>query len=117
MLKIVPSKLIASLTMAIASITVAPISSLAFSVCGLQEPEATYRTETRLITICIGEASFQLIMTYLDGTGYTRIPVIQEGDLFRGSDGQHNYIIDNNTFVIGTDGEPPIRERVIEANR
>jgi hypothetical protein len=92
-------------------------SAQAFSVCGLREPEATFKTESRLITICIGEASFQMVITFHDGTGYQIIPVDQEGNLFRGTDGTHNYIIDENTFVLGTDGEPPIRERVIESNR
>jgi len=91
-------------------------SAQAFSVCGLREPEASFKTESRLITICIGEASFQMVITFHDGTGYQIIPVDQEGTMFRGTDGRHNYIIDQNTFVIGTDGEPPIRERVIESN-
>ncbi|MBR8826290.1 MAG: hypothetical protein DSM107014_00045 [Gomphosphaeria aponina SAG 52.96 = DSM 107014] len=87
----------------------------AFSVCGLQGEEAYFKTDSYLITICLGEASYQMIITYHDGTGYQRIPAQREGALFRGSDSQHNYIIDSNTFVIGTDGEPPIRERVIKS--
>jgi len=91
-------------------------SANAFSVCGLSREEASFKTESRLVTICIGEASFQMIITFHDGTGYQKIPVDREGDLFRGTDGTHNYIIDGTTFVIGTDGEPPIRERVLESN-
>lgn len=86
----------------------------AFSVCGLAPEEASFKTENHLITICLGEASFQMVITYHDGTGYRIIPVEREGNLFRGTNGQNNFIIDENTFVIGTDGEPPIRESVIE---
>jgi hypothetical protein len=87
----------------------------AHSVCGLKPEEASFRTQSYLITICLGEASFQMILTYHDGTGYKRIPVQQEGDKFRGSDGQHNYIIDSRNLVIGTDGKDPIRERVTQS--
>lgn len=100
---------------AITTFAVAQPPANAFSVCGLITPERSFKTESRLITICRGEATFQMIITFHDGTGYQRIPVQQEGNLFRGTDGQHNYIIDDQTFVIGTDGEPPIRERVIES--
>ena len=87
----------------------------AYSVCGIKGEEASFKTQTYLVTICLGEASYQMIITYPDGTGYKKIPVQREGAKFRGTDGQHNYIIDQQTFVIGTDGEPPIRERVIES--
>ncbi len=87
----------------------------AFSVCGLRREEATFRTKSYLVTICRGEASFQLIMTYHDGTGYRRVPVVQEGRKFRGSEGGNNFIIDRNTFVIGTDGKEPIRESVTQS--
>ncbi|WP_144052148.1 hypothetical protein [Gloeocapsa sp. PCC 73106] len=86
----------------------------AFSVCGLSPEEASFKTENRLVTICLGEASLQMVITFHDGTGYQIIPVQREGNLFRGTDGAQNFIIDENTFVIGTDGEPPIRERVTE---
>jgi hypothetical protein len=56
-----------------------------------------------------------MIITYPDGTGYQRIPVQQEGNLFRGTDGKRNYIIDSRNLVIGIDGEPPIRERVTQS--
>ncbi|MFM7191225.1 MAG: hypothetical protein ACKOX2_10460, partial [Microcystaceae cyanobacterium] len=36
----------------------------AFSVCGLEKPQATFKTTGRLVTICRGEASFQMIMTF-----------------------------------------------------
>lgn len=87
----------------------------AFSVCGLEKPEATFKTTGRLVTICRGEASFQMIMTFYDGTGYQRIPVEREKDLFRGTDGRHNYIINKRELIIGTDGKPPQRERVLQA--
>lgn len=87
----------------------------AYSVCGLKAEEASFKTNSYLITICLGEASYQMIMTYHDGTGYKRIPVQQEGNKFRGSDDQHNYIIDSRQLIIGTDGEDPIREQVIES--
>ncbi|MBR8830857.1 MAG: hypothetical protein N5P05_000219 [Chroococcopsis gigantea SAG 12.99] len=87
----------------------------AFSVCGLRREEATFRTKSYLVTICRGEASFQLISTFHDGTGYRRVPVQQEGRKFRGSEGGNNFIIDRNTFVIGTDGKEPIREAVIQS--
>ncbi|TVQ41784.1 MAG: hypothetical protein EA365_16840 [Gloeocapsa sp. DLM2.Bin57] len=91
----------------------------AFSVCGLRPPEASFKTESRLVTICIGEASFQMVITFHDGTGYEIFPVIErEGNTFRASsqDGIRNFIIDDSTFVIGTDGEMPIREKVLESN-
>ena len=87
----------------------------AFSVCGLETPQATFKTTGRLVTICRGEASFQMIMTFYDGTGYQRIPVEREKDLFRGTDGKHNYIINKRELIIGTDGQPPQRERVLQA--
>jgi hypothetical protein len=87
----------------------------AFSVCGLARPEATFKTTGRLVTICRGEASFQMIMTFYDGTGYQRIPVEREKGLFRGTDGTHNYIINKRELIIGTDGKPPQRERVLQA--
>lgn len=87
----------------------------AFSVCGVQREEAYFKTKSYLITICRGEASFQLILTYHDGTGYKRIPVQKEGKKFRGSDNKNNFIIDSKQFIIGTDGEQPIREKVIQS--
>ncbi|WP_013334377.1 hypothetical protein [Gloeothece verrucosa] len=87
----------------------------AHSVCGLKKETAAFKTKSYLVTICPGEASFQLILTYHDGTGYKRIPVQQEGRRFRGSDGKNNYIIDRQVFVIGTDGKQPIREVVLES--
>ncbi|WP_049802569.1 hypothetical protein [Gloeothece verrucosa] len=39
--------------------------ALAHSVCGLKREEASFKTKSYLITICPGEASFQLILTYL----------------------------------------------------
>lgn len=91
----------------------------AYSVCGLRPPEASFKTESRLVTICIGEASFQMVITFHDGTGYEIFPVIErDGNMFRATsqDGMRNFIIDSSTFVIGTDGELPIRERVLESN-
>ncbi|MEB3310487.1 MAG: hypothetical protein VKJ02_09655 [Snowella sp.] len=90
--------------------------AIAHSVCGLQPAYALFRTKSYLVTICLGEATFQLIMTYLDGTGYRKVPVEKEGQRFRGSDGKNNFIIDSRHFIIGTDGEPPIREAVIQSN-
>ncbi len=92
-----------------------PVVASAFSVCGLQKPQATFKTTRRLITICRGEASFQMIMTYYDGTGYQIIPVQREKNLYRGTDGINNFIVNNREFIIGSDGEPPQRERVIQA--
>lgn len=90
----------------------------AFSVCGLREAEASFKTESRLVTICPGEASFQMVITFHDGTGYEIFPVIErDGNTFRAtSDGIRNFIIDDTTFIIGTDGEIPIREKVLESN-
>lgn len=89
--------------------------AFAYSVCGLQAEEASFRTENHLITICSGEASYQMIMTYLDGTGYKRMPAEQRENSFSASDGQHNYIIDSSKLTIGTDGETPQREAVVES--
>jgi|GEM_PF-1491347 len=109
-------KITATLLSAAALFTAIPLKqSTAFSVCGLQQPEANFKTNSYLITICRGEATYQMIITFHDGTGYQRIPVEREGSLFRGSDGQHNYIVDSSRFVIGTDGEQPITEQVIES--
>lgn len=91
------------------------LKAIAYSVCGLQQEVASYKTKNYLITICPGEASFQLILIYHDGTGYQRIPVQKEGKGFRGTDGQQNYIIDRQQFIIGTDGKEPIRERVLSS--
>jgi hypothetical protein len=93
------------------------LPAIAYSVCGTKREAATFKTKSYLITICPGEASFQLILTYHDGTGYKRIPVQKEGNKYRGSDGKNNYIIDQNQLIIGTDGEDPIREAVIEAKK
>ena len=46
-------------------------SATAYSVCGLKNEEASFRTNNYLITICLGKASYQGIVTYFDGTGYT----------------------------------------------
>lgn len=85
-----------------------------YSVCGMKGEIASFKTRSYLITICPGEASLHLILMYHDGTGYKRIPVEESGDKFRGSDGKNNFIIDRRQLVIGTDGEVPIRESVIE---
>ncbi len=90
----------------------------AYSVCGLKSPEASFKTENRLVTICPGEASFQMVITFHDGTGYEIFPVTERnGNQFRATsgDGVRNLIIDAQTLVIGTDGEMPIRERVLES--
>ena len=84
------------------------------SVCGLTREYAFFKTKNYLITICVGEASFQMIKLFHDGTGYQRIPVQKEGNKFRGSDDQHNYILDSRQLLIGTDGKPPVIERVIQ---
>jgi hypothetical protein len=86
----------------------------AFSVCGLSREHASFKTKSYLITICSGEASLQMIKTFWDGTGYQRIPVQKEGRLFRGSDDRHNYILDSRQLLIGTDGEKPVIEKVIQ---
>lgn len=87
----------------------------AYGVCGLEAEAASFRTKSYLITICLGEASYQMAITYPDGTGYKLIPVQKEGNKFRGADEQHNYMIDSRQLIIGTDGENPIREQVIES--
>ncbi|MDM9380615.1 hypothetical protein QUB80_07835 [Chlorogloeopsis sp. ULAP01] len=87
----------------------------AYGVCGLKTPEAQFKTAKHLVTICPGEASFQMIITYHDGSGYKRMAATRRGDRFSGSDAQHNYIIDSKRFIIGTDGKEPIRENVIQA--
>ena len=86
----------------------------AFSVCGLSREHASFKTKSYLITICSGEASLQMVKIYHDGTGYQRIPVQKEGKKFRGSDDQHNYILDSKQLLIGTDGEQPVIEKVIQ---
>jgi len=86
----------------------------AFSVCGLSREHASFKTKSYLITICSGEASLQMVKTFWDGTGYQRIPVQREGRLFRGSDDRHNYILDSRQLLIGTDGEKPVIEKVIQ---
>ncbi len=92
-----------------------PTNVLAHSVCGLKSEVASFRTSTYLITVCPGEASYQMILMFPDGTGYQKIPTQRQGNRFNGSDGKHNYIIDRQTFIIGTDGEPPIRQAVTRA--
>ena len=89
-------------------------ASASTSVCGLTREYAFFKTKSFLITICVGEASFQMIKLFHDGTGYQRIPVQKEGKQFRGSDEQHNYILDSRQLLIGTDGKPPVIERVIQ---
>ncbi len=89
--------------------------AIAFSVCGINREEASFKTKSYLVTICRGEASFQMVMTYWDGTGYRKIPVQKEGRKFRGSDGKNNFIIDSKQLIIGTDGEQPVRENVIQS--
>lgn len=86
----------------------------AFSVCGLSRQHASFKTKSYLITICSGEASLQMVKIFHDGTGYQRIPVQKEGRRFRGSDAQHNYILDSKQLLIGTDGEKPVIERVLQ---
>jgi len=86
----------------------------AYSVCGLKKEAASFQTKSYLITICPGEASYQMIIIYPDGTGYKRIPVQKEDNKFKGSDEQHNYIIDNKKLIIGTDGQDPVKEKVIK---
>jgi hypothetical protein len=103
------------LTIAITVEVNSPSSAIAHSVCGITREAASFKTKSYLITICPGEASFQLILTYHDGTGYKRIPVQKEGNKYRGSDGKNNYIVDRNQLIIGTDGEEPIREVIIES--
>lgn len=98
---------------ALLPVSIPPVN--AHSVCGLKAEEASFRTKSYLITICLGEASYQMVITYHDGTGYKRIPVQKEGNKFRGSDEQHNYIIDSRQLIIGTDGKDPIREQVIRS--
>lgn len=110
------SAIVLSLAIAIPFFTGYGTKASAFSVCGTRKERATFKTKSYLITICPGEASYQLILTFHDGTGYQRIPVQQEGRKFRGSDGKHNYIIDRQQFIIGTDGEQPIRESVIQSS-
>ena len=88
--------------------------SASTSVCGLSREYAFFKTKNYLITICVGEASFQMIKLFHDGTGYQRIPVQKEGNKFIGSDDKHNYILDSRQLLIGTDGEPPVIERVIQ---
>lgn len=89
-------------------------ASASSSVCGLSRREAFFKTKSYLITICVGEASLQMIKLFHDGTGYQRIPVQKEGNKFRGSDDKHNYILDSRQLLIGTDGKPPVIERVIQ---
>jgi hypothetical protein len=89
-------------------------ASASTSVCGLTREYAFFKTKNYLITICVGEASFQMIKLFHDGTGYQRIPVQKEGNKFIGSDDKHNYILDSRQLLIGTDGEPPVIERVIQ---
>jgi len=88
--------------------------SASTSVCGLTREYAFFKTKNYLITIRVGEASFQMIKLFHDGTGYQRIPVQKEGNKFIGSDDKHNYILDSRQLLIGTDGEPPVIERVIQ---
>jgi hypothetical protein len=96
-----------------------PQKADAFSVCGLREPEATFQTDSRLVAICIGEASYQMVIMFHDGTGYTRVPAERQDQGFRGIDPNNinNYLIDSQRFIIGTDGEPPIREAVIQSSQ
>jgi hypothetical protein len=98
--------------------TVSPQKAEAYSVCGVQEPEATYKTESYLVTICLGEASYQMVLTFHDGTGYKRVPAERQGQGFRGTDlnNINNYLVDSQRFILGTDGEPPVREQVLESN-
>lgn len=91
-------------------------SVMAHSVCGLRNEVASFRTSTYLITICPGEASLQMVLTFPDGTGYQILPAERDGNRFRGSsDGKRNYIVDRQTLIIGTDGEPPVRQKVTRA--
>ncbi|OKH38019.1 hypothetical protein NIES2101_36260 [Calothrix sp. HK-06] len=102
-------------TILIAGALMAPETKAA-SVCGEQTPEAKFKTPKHLVTICPGEANFQMVITYYDGSGYTRVPATREGNKYSGTNGQRNYIIDSRKFIIGTDGEQPITENVISSS-
>ena len=95
--------------------TVLTPSANAYGVCGLRQQTASFRTKSYLITICPGEASNQMVITYLDGTGYKRIAVERRDAKYRGTNGRRNYIVDPQFFIIGIDGQQPIREPVLES--
>ncbi|MGB3510100.1 MAG: hypothetical protein WBA93_12855 [Microcoleaceae cyanobacterium] len=82
--------------------------------CGSMQEEAYYRTENHQINICLGEASFQMIVSNFDGTERYKMPATKRGNRFDGSNQYHNYSISPRRFQIGTDGEPPVREKVIK---
>jgi hypothetical protein len=86
----------------------------AYSVCGLSKSQASFRTKNHLITICSGEASFQMIMTYIDGTGYEKIPVERSQNKYQGSWEDTDYKIDSKFLVIKSKREAPITEKVLE---
>jgi hypothetical protein len=109
---IIPLLVIASTTVLMTTFN--QKASASSSVCGLTREYAFFKTKNYLITICVGEASFQMIKLFHDGTGYQRIPVQKEGNKFRGSDDKHNYILDSKQLLIGTDGKPPVIEKVIQ---
>ncbi|MGK7921085.1 MAG: hypothetical protein AB4080_13870 [Trichodesmium sp.] len=82
--------------------------------CGSMQEEAYYRTENHHINICLGEASYQMIVSNFDGTERSKMPATKRGDRFDGSNKYHNYSVTPRGFQIGTDGEPPVREKVIK---
>ena len=82
--------------------------------CGSMQEEAYYRTENHHINICLGEASFQMIVSNFDATKRDKMPATKRGDRFDASNQYHNYSVTPKMFQIGTDGEPPVREKVIK---
>jgi len=107
-----PPKIITVLLFTLPLLSTQPVN--AYSVCGLKREEASFKTKSYLITICPGEASYQMIITYPDGTGYKRISAQKEGNKYRGSTQDHNYIIDPKQLIIGTDGQDPLKEKVVK---
>ncbi len=84
------------------------------TTCGSMQEEAYYRTKNHQINICLGEASYQMIVSNFDGTKRDKMPATKRGNRFDGSNKYHNYSVTPRAFQIGTDGEPPVREKVIE---
>lgn len=82
--------------------------------CGSMQEEAYYRTENYQINICLGEASYQMIVSNFDGTERQKMPATRREDRFDASNQYHNYSVTPRGFQIGTDGEPPVREKVIK---
>ncbi len=81
--------------------------------CGRFRQEAYFRTEFHFVNICLGEASYVMVVTDNDGLGRVRVPVQKKGDRFEGISEQRTfYSIDPRVLIMTFPNQRPIKERV-----